>query len=119
MPEGGHVQASEETFDYLRAEGLRLWAYTSLLAGAYTREDRPIPPAYDHPGTTRRLAALRSVAGDLGATVNQVVLAWLIAQGIVPIVGASTLAQVEETLGAADLKLDDELRSRLDDPALA
>lgn len=119
MPEGGHVQASEETFDYLRAEGLRMWAYTSLLAGAYTREDRPIPPAYDHPGTTRRLAALRSVAADLGVTANQVVLAWLTAQGIVPIVGASTLAQVEEAVGAADVKLDDELRARLDDPALA
>ncbi|MEO3808603.1 aldo/keto reductase [Sphaerisporangium sp. B11E5] len=119
MPEWGHVQATEETFDYLRAEGLRLWAYTSLLAGAYTREDRPIPPAYDHPGTERRLAALRSVAEELGATVNQVVLAWLTAQGVVPIVGVSTLAQVEEAVGAADVKLDDELRARLDDPALA
>ncbi|MFC6082085.1 aldo/keto reductase [Sphaerisporangium aureirubrum] len=119
LPEGGHVQASEETFDYLRREGLRLWAYTTLLAGAYTRADRPIPPTYDHPGTERRLAALRGVAADLGATPNQVVLAWLAAQGVVPIVGVSTLAQLEEAVAAADVKLDDELRSRLDDPALA
>jgi aryl-alcohol dehydrogenase-like predicted oxidoreductase len=119
LPEWGHVQASEETLDYVRANGLRLWAYTSLLAGAYTRADRPIPAAYHHLGTERRLAALRRVATEIGATPNQVVLAWLTAQGIVPLVGVSTLAQLDEALGAADVKLDDELRARLDDPALA
>ena len=30
-----------------------------------------------HPGTPARLAALREVAKDAGAPVNQVVLAWL------------------------------------------
>ncbi|MEV6981002.1 aldo/keto reductase [Sphaerisporangium sp. NPDC051017] len=47
------------------------------------------------------------------------VIAWLTAQGIVPIVGASTLAQVDELLGARDVKLDDGQRARLEDPALA
>ncbi|MEU9884918.1 aldo/keto reductase [Sphaerisporangium sp. NPDC051011] len=119
LPESAHVQVGEEVLDYVAVEGLRLWTYTTLLAGAYTRADRPIPPHYDHPGTTRRLAVLREVAGELGATPNQVVIAWLTAQGIVPIVGASTLAQVDELLGARDVKLDDGQRARLEDPALA
>ncbi|WP_406312492.1 aldo/keto reductase [Streptosporangium sp. NBC_01639] len=115
--EGGHVLVQDETIDYLRSEsGITLWAYNTLMSGAYTRRDRPIPEIYDHPGTTRGLAVLREVAGELGVTVNQVVLAWLTGgdHPVVPIVGVSSLAQLEEALGAVDLKLDEELRTRLD-----
>lgn len=93
---------------------MTLWAYNTLMFGSYTRPDRPIPEIYDHPGTARRLAVLREVADELGATANQVVLAWLLADGVVPIVGVSTQAQLEEAIAAADLKLDPDLRTRLD-----
>ncbi|GII85488.1 oxidoreductase [Sphaerisporangium siamense] len=119
LDESAHVQAGEETLGYVRAEGLRLWTYSTLLSGAYTRADRPIPAQYDHPGTTRRLAALREVAGEIGATPNQVVIAWLLAQDIVPIVGVSSLAQLDEMLGAREVKLDEHLLGRLDEPSLA
>jgi aryl-alcohol dehydrogenase-like predicted oxidoreductase len=113
--ESGHRLATDETFDYLAAEpDVTLWAYNTLMFGSYTRADRPVPEIYDHPGTTRRLAVLREVADELGATVNQVVLAWLLADGVVPIVGVSTPAQLEEAITAADLKLDPDLRTRLD-----
>ncbi|MGN9838951.1 aldo/keto reductase [Nonomuraea sp. H19] len=115
LAEAGHTLVSDEMLDYLAAEpDMTLWAYNTLMFGAYTRPDRPIAEIYDHPGTTRRLAVLREVAGELGATPNQVVLAWLMADGIVPIVGVSTMAQLEEAIGAAGLKLDPELRTRLD-----
>ncbi|MEW9551430.1 aldo/keto reductase [Nonomuraea sp. NPDC050783] len=115
--ESGHRLVTDDLLDYLAAEpDLTLWAYNTLMFGAYTRPDRPIPEIYDHPGTTRRLAVLREVAGELGATVNQVVLAWLMADGIVPIVGVSTMAQLEEAIGATGLKLDQELKARLDEP---
>ncbi|GAA3563905.1 aldo/keto reductase [Nonomuraea rosea] len=118
LAEAGHTLVSDETLDYLAAEpDVTLWAYNTLMFGAYTREDRPIPASYDHPGTARRLAVLREVASELGATPNQVVLAWLMADGVLPIVGVSTMAQLEEAIGAADLKLDAELRTRLDSPA--
>ncbi|MFI7128587.1 aldo/keto reductase [Nonomuraea sp. NPDC050153] len=114
LAESGHTLATDETFDYLAAEpDLTLWAYNTLMFGSYTRPDRPIPEIYDHPGTTRRLAVLREVANELGATPNQVVLAWLLADGIVPIVGVSTPAQLEEAISAADLKLDPDLHTRL------
>jgi aryl-alcohol dehydrogenase-like predicted oxidoreductase len=111
--ESGHTLVTDELLDYLAAEpDMTLWAYNTLMFGAYTRPDREISEIYDHPGTTRRLAVLREVAGELGVTPNQVVLAWLMADGIVPIVGVSTMAQLEEAIGAADLKLDPDLRPR-------
>ncbi|MER6002214.1 aldo/keto reductase [Nonomuraea angiospora] len=115
LAESGHRLATDETLDYLAAEPeVTLWAYNTLMFGSYTRADRPIPEIYDHSGTTRRLAVLREVADELGATVNQVVLAWLLADGVVPIVGVSTRAQLEEAIAATDLKLDTDLRTRLD-----
>jgi hypothetical protein len=57
--------------------GLTLVAYSPLLSGAYVRSDRPLGPEFDHAGTPARLSALRAVAAETGATVNQVVLAWL------------------------------------------
>jgi aryl-alcohol dehydrogenase-like predicted oxidoreductase len=71
---------------------------------------------FDHPGTTARLAALREVAADAGATVNQVVLAWLIGGDVpvIPLVGASSVAQLEDSLAAVDLELTAQQRARLD-----
>ncbi|PZG19720.1 hypothetical protein C1J01_11395 [Nonomuraea aridisoli] len=38
------------------------------------------------------------------------------AGGVVPIVGVSTLEQLEEAVGATELTLEDELRARMDAP---
>jgi aryl-alcohol dehydrogenase-like predicted oxidoreductase len=91
-------------------------AYSPLLKGGYVRQEKPLAREFDHPGTPARLAALREVAEDAGATVNQVVLAWLIDAEIpmIPLVGASSVAQLDESLAAVDLKLTAEQRTRLD-----
>ncbi|GHF43338.1 aldo/keto reductase [Streptomyces griseosporeus] len=117
LPEGGHVHVTPEMLDYVRSEpDLTLMAYSTLLFGAYSRDDKPLSPAYDHPGTARRLAAVRAVAAELGATPGQVVLAWLLGgdPAVLPIVGVSSVAQLEELLGALELTLDPEQRDRLD-----
>ncbi|MGQ4333133.1 aldo/keto reductase [Streptomyces hayashii] len=117
FPDGSLGHAGPELRGYLRAEpGLTLVAYSPLLKGAYTRTDRPLPPDYDHPGTPARLAVLREVARETGASVNQVVLAWQLGGQlpIVPLAGASSVAQLEENLAAVDLELTGEQRSRLD-----
>ncbi|MGW0186020.1 aldo/keto reductase [Streptomyces sp. NPDC003362] len=117
FPDGSLGHAGPELLGYLRAEpGLTLVAYSPLLAGAYVREDKPLPPDYEHPGTPARLAVLREVARETGATVNQVVLAWQIGGRlpIVPLVGASSVAQLEENLAAVDLELTPDQRARLD-----
>ena len=57
------------------------------------------------------VAALTQVASSLGASGSQVAMAWAAARGrrlgldLVPLVGARTLAQLEEALGALSLSL--------------
>lgn len=108
--------ATDETLDYVETEGVSLWAYGTLLAGAYTRADRPLPETYDHSGTTRRLAVLDEVAGEIGVSRNQVVLAWLTGgtPAVTPIVGVSTPEQLDEAFAGVSLRLTEEQRSRLD-----
>ncbi|GAA2275661.1 oxidoreductase [Streptomyces ruber] len=110
---------TDEVLDYVGSEPeLSLWVYTALLYGFYSRPDgRALPEAYDHPGTVRRLAALDKVAGELGVSRNQVVLAWLIGgePGVVPIVGVSSAEQLDEALAGARLRLPGELRRVLDE----
>ncbi|GGZ10807.1 aldo/keto reductase [Streptomyces poonensis] len=109
---------TDEVVDYVDSEPeLSLWVYTALLNGFYARSDRPLPEAYEHPGTSRRLAALDKVAGELGVSRNQVVLAWLIGgkPGATPIVGVSTPGQLDEALAGARLRLPDEHRRLLDE----
>jgi aryl-alcohol dehydrogenase-like predicted oxidoreductase len=108
---------SGDHLSYLRdVPNLTLVAYSPLLGGAYVRADKPLDPEHDHPGTPARLAALREVAADTGATLNQVVLAWLIGAEVpaIPLVGASSVAQLDESLAAVDLELTVEQRAKLD-----
>jgi aryl-alcohol dehydrogenase-like predicted oxidoreductase len=112
--------ASGEILSYVREnQGLTLVAYSPLLHGSYVRSDadRPLGPQFDHPGTAARLSALRSVTAETGATANQVVLAWLMGGEIpvIPLVGASSVAQLDESLAAVDLELSGEQRARLDE----
>lgn len=112
VAEAGHRMLTAEDLDLARSEQLTVWSYSSLLWGSYERADRPLPQTYDHPGTTRVLAVLDDVAGELSATANQVVLAWLMRQGIDPIVGASRVEHVEQALAARGVRLGDEHLAR-------
>ncbi|MEV4820554.1 aldo/keto reductase [Micromonospora sp. NPDC049274] len=116
-PDGEPGGVGGDLLSYLRAEPeLTLVAYSPLLKGAFTRADKPLSSAYDLPSAPRRLAVLREVAGQTGATVNQVVLAWLLGGDLpsIPLVGASSVAQLEESLAAVELELTAEQRHRLD-----
>jgi aryl-alcohol dehydrogenase-like predicted oxidoreductase len=91
-----------------------------FLTGKYTRENRypdtsraggfVIPAlqndekAYDILDEVRRIADARSVP------MAHVALAWMLARSSItsPIIGARTTAQLDELLGAADLKLNDD-----------
>jgi aryl-alcohol dehydrogenase-like predicted oxidoreductase len=112
VAEAGHRMLTADDLDLARAEGLAVWSYSSLLWGAYGRADRPLPDTYDHPGSSRVLAVLGEVAGELSATPNEVVLAWLMEQGIDPIVGASRVEHVEQALAARRVRLGEEHLAR-------
>lgn len=124
LPEGGHMHATPDHLDYVRerntaGENTTLVVYSALLSGGYTRADKPLSAPYDHPGTTRRLAALHDTAKETGATPNQVVLAWLLGGDppMLPLVGVSSVRQLDEVLAGVDLTLSGEQRARLNEAA--
>ncbi|MET9352536.1 aldo/keto reductase [Streptomyces sp. NPDC006617] len=112
LAEGGHRLLADEDLDLAQSEGLTVWSYSSLMWGSYVRADKPLPQTYDHPGTARVLSVLDDVAGELAATRNQVVLAWLMRRGIDPIVGVSRTEQIVEALAARRVRLSDEHLAR-------
>jgi aryl-alcohol dehydrogenase-like predicted oxidoreductase len=119
LPLPGHRQdnlITEELRDYAIEEGLTLLAYSPQLAGFYGRTGKTSLDEYNHAANRARLAGLRQVAAEVGATPTQVNLAWIM-QGepsIIPIAGASSVAQLDEILGATELRLDADVRARLD-----
>ena len=74
------------------------------------RDFRAMSPRFQGDNLTRNLALverLRAVADKLGATVAQVAIAWVAAQGtdIVPLLGARRRDRLTEALAALNLKL--------------
>ncbi len=112
---GNQTAANDDLLDYCAARGITLLAYSPLLSGCYTRADRPIPDQYAGPDSDARMAALKAVAKDVGATANQVVFAWMLhsTPPVIPVFGASTPEQMAENLGALDVKLSDAHMDRL------
>ena len=108
-------------------EHLGVIPYFSLAAGFLTgkyRSEADFAKSARGPGLkkylnargTAVLGALDAVAARQGATLAQVALAWLMAQpGVTaPIASATSVAQLEELMGAARLKLDAESLRTLD-----
>jgi aryl-alcohol dehydrogenase-like predicted oxidoreductase len=60
--------------------------------------------------------ALRAVAAERGATPSQMAIAWALSRGedIVPLLGARTVAQIAEALGALEIELTEEEIAKLE-----
>ena len=112
---GAQINSNEDLLDYVDSESVTLLAYSPLLSGAYTREDRDFPEQYLGPDTDARLAALRAVAEETGATANQALYTWMIQSTppVIPLMAASNDAQMTENLGALDITLSDAQMARL------
>ncbi|WP_155372587.1 aldo/keto reductase [Catellatospora vulcania] len=123
-PKAGLDSASivdDEQLDYLREhDDLSLVAYSPILKGVYDSADKRAGhwamDSYQGPDAQARLAAVAAVAGEVGATPNQVVLAWLLRSSptMIPLVGPRTLEQYETAHAALDVVLSDEQAARLD-----
>lgn len=108
---------SSDGIDFLRRNpDISGWVYTPTLLGHYDRADRPLSLEYQHIGNERRRAALTTVAEERGLKPGQVVLAWL-ASGrprLTPIVGVSTVEQVELAVAGVTTVLTEEEMAVLD-----
>jgi len=113
---GPQIAANDDLFDYCRVHRIAVLAYSPLLSGAYARRDAELPAQYVSSVNNQRLEALRTVAEMLGKTRSQIVLAWMLARNprVIPVIGASSVGQLTENLGAADIRLDESVMSILD-----
>jgi len=105
---GGQRSANRDLLEYCRNREITLLAYSPLLHGSYTREDKELPKQYQHADSDARIEALRSVAKEVDATLNQLILAWMMRQDIIPIIGASRVEQIDENLGCFNVTLSEE-----------
>ena len=105
----------ENLISYCDARGKTMLPYTPLLRGAYVRSDRPIPSPYLHPDTDVRLAVLQEVAREQGATVNQIILAWMMHRqpSLLPVFSAGNPEHMQENLGALNITLSTEQMTKL------
>ncbi len=129
------VRSAEwELLPVCREEGLGFMAWSPLaggwLSGKYRRAAAPPensrvgrqdrwddqPEQRESETTWKVVEALKEVARRSGKTSAQAALNWLLRkwEGIVPILGARTMDQLKENLGAAGWKLADEEVALLD-----
>jgi aryl-alcohol dehydrogenase-like predicted oxidoreductase len=106
----------DELRHFARQSGIGLIGYSVLLQGAYMRADRPLPRQYAGPDADARINVLRGVASETGATVNQVVIAWMLQSDplVLPIIAGSQISQLTESLGAVNVTLNADQLRRLD-----
>jgi aryl-alcohol dehydrogenase-like predicted oxidoreductase len=120
----------DEILPVCRELGIEVTAYGVLSRGlisGHWSADRDIAagdfrahsPRFQAGNVERNLAlvdALRGVADDLGTSVAQVAIAWVLARGedIVPLIGARTRERLSEALGALDVQLDAAALERIE-----
>jgi aryl-alcohol dehydrogenase-like predicted oxidoreductase len=106
---------------------------SGVLTGKYSRADLDGRNGSAEPTGTRRDVAIgngalterglriagvvREVAAEIGTTRSRVALAWTLLNPAVtaPIIGARTPAQLEDNLGALEVELPEEQRTRLEE----
>ena len=121
-----------EMFGLVRDQGLGIMAYSplgiGLLSGDYRPGEEPSPDTLW--GSRRRelfestmsgqtasvLETLRQVASEVGKSVAQVALAWVLShpEVAVAITGGDTIEHIEDNIGAVGWELPPEARERLD-----
>jgi aryl-alcohol dehydrogenase-like predicted oxidoreductase len=115
---------SDEQFDYLAAyPDLQLVAYSPVSKGLFSNLSRrtvgtPIMRPYNGPDADARLAAVDRVSAATGATGNQVVLAWMMAESaptVLPLIGPRTWDQYRECIDALDVTLTEDQLTELND----
>ena len=111
--------------DYCHRHDIRFWSYMVLEQGALTGHFSPANPLPADSDRGRkynpvldRLQALtdemKAIGEKYGASCSQIGIAWAIAKGTMPIVGATKERHVVEAAAAADIALTAEEVARLE-----
>ena len=119
-----------ELLPMARALGLGVTAWSPLAGGLLTGKYAGGVAAagearFASPGMEQRaavderkkkvLAGVEKVSKELGRSAAQVAIAWLFQQQVIPIIGARRMAQFQDNLAAADVRLSPEQMKTLDE----
>jgi len=117
-----------ELRDVCKTYGIGVIPYSPLAGGFLTgkyRKDKPLPDSrrakgLEHALNDKNFALIdkmEEIAVAHNATISQVALAWMMVDEVItsPIIGATSLEQLEENLGALDVKLTVEQKQILDE----
>jgi aryl-alcohol dehydrogenase-like predicted oxidoreductase len=111
--------------DYCKENGIEFWAYMVLeqgaLSGKYNKEN-PLPEESDRgkkynpvlPQLEALTNEMTAIGKKYGASCSQIGIAWAIAKGTLPIIGATKERHVVEAAEAADIELTAEEVARLE-----
>jgi L-glyceraldehyde 3-phosphate reductase len=124
----------EELLDVLEETGVGCIAFSPLAQGMLTSkyldgipegsraaQDKSLSPDLLSEKNLEHVRALNAMAADRGQTLAQMALAWLLRDSRVTsvLIGASSVAQLDDSLGALDrLAFDDAELSRIDEHAV-
>jgi aryl-alcohol dehydrogenase-like predicted oxidoreductase len=121
------VRFDSETRRLHRETGMAAIAFSSQAGGFFSKlpgaRSDPASPLRKSPYWTEanlRLAEeMETVARGTGAPVSSIVLAYILSQDItaIPLIGCHTLAQLEDSLRAAEVRLDAATMARLNKAA--
>ncbi|MEZ5842028.1 MAG: aldo/keto reductase [Hyphomicrobiales bacterium] len=115
--------------EFCERETLSLLAYSPLgqgyLTGKYRNGARPAGARrtlfdrlqrYEKPGTAEAVEKYCALAGDLGVSPSVLAIAYVLARPFVTstIIGATSMAQLEEDLAALDFTITPEIEERID-----
>lgn len=111
--------------DYCMQNGIEFWAYMVLEQGALSgkyNKDNPLPAESDRgkkynpvlPQLEALTNEMKAIGEKYGATCSQIGIAWAIAKGTLPIIGATKEHHVVEAAEAAKIQLTDEEVTRLE-----
>ncbi len=109
------LEANADLLDYVAARDITLLAYGPSAHGYYTKMDQPVGGSCVGPDSDDRIAALKEVSSETGATPTQVVFAWMLQSTppVIPLLACSTEAQMQENLAALQVTLSAEQMTRL------
>ena len=111
--------------DYCKEQGIEFWAYMVLEQGALSgkyNKDNPLPAESDRgkkynpvlPQLEALTNEMTAIGRKYGASCSQIGIAWAIAKGATPLIGATKERHVVEAAEAADIVLTTEEVARLE-----
>jgi aryl-alcohol dehydrogenase-like predicted oxidoreductase len=94
--------------------GMSVCAYSPTAGGFFATNGEKGSRGYDNPASKARLRVVNQLSVEIGATPNQIALAYLLHQRfpVIPILGTTSVEHLADALGASKVSLsDDQVRA--------